>query len=419
MTEYDPTIYDPDPRPDEAPIQGEGGNIAIIRTSDRMSFRRCRRRWAWSSHLRQNLGPIVTPAPLWLGTGFHFALEDYHGYRTYEHSYQALMAYCEATFAKARHKIPVDAREQAALALKMLHYYEHFWLPSRTALESTFFWKGIPQCEVNFKIEVPWPKGKYGFDKVYYSGTLDRVIIDDKGRLWIVEYKTAKALQTLHFANDSQISVYVWAGNCLYDRPIEGVIYVQFKKDLAQPPRVLSNGQVSTDRHMPTTRALYKKTLLSIYGTIEKCPIANVDHLNWLSGQEDWERGDKFVRRDKVHRNDFQSGAEGAKILMEIDEMLNPNLPLYPNPTRDCPYLCPFSSPCVTMDDGGDWEYELSLLTEERERTYDLWRKFLPAREVISQPEMQALSPLQELQPPQLLPNRLLLQSTQQKALTP
>ena len=55
--------------------------------------------------------------------------------------------------------------------------------------------------------------------------------------------------------------------------------------------------------------------------------------------------------------------------------MLNPDLPLYPNPDRTCQFMCSFNSACVSLDDGSDWESELEMNFQQRERNYDSWRK--------------------------------------------
>lgn len=56
--------------------------IIPIHTSDRASFKRCRRYWNWTSPMRNNLRPMVITHginfPLWFGTGIHYALEQYY-----------------------------------------------------------------------------------------------------------------------------------------------------------------------------------------------------------------------------------------------------------------------------------------------------------------------------------------------------
>jgi len=172
---------------------------AIVRTSDRMNFKRCRRRWHWSSHMRQNLAPREAASPLWYGSGFHFAMEDFHGLRQYPHPIAAFEAYVKATYGQAKgsnRALPTDWPELVALGRGMLGYYADTWLVVRDPLK-TFIWEGKPQVEVNAL--VPLPINHPSYDQVLYACTLDRVTEDDNGDLWILDYKTAKRIQTQFF----------------------------------------------------------------------------------------------------------------------------------------------------------------------------------------------------------------------------
>lgn len=377
VVEWDPRAYEYDPKPSDYHPTEKQERVAVIRTSDRIAFRRCRRRWGWSSHLRGNRTTLESPAPLWTGVGFHYAMEDFHGLKEWPSAGDAFLAYAAATYAKAKWALPGNYQEQTDLAVAMLNYYEHRWLPNRNPLQ-TFIYNGVPQLEVNFRIDIPWQRGRYGYDRVVYSGTIDRVVIDEYQRLWPVDYKTAKSIFTLHFANDPQISAYDWAAKWMYPGyEIGGFIYQQHRKEIPLPPEVKANGKISTALNQRTTRAMYRDALINQYGSIERSPLPMVDALNYYATREDGDK-DLFIQRNRIYRNEHTAQAEGAKILMEIEEMLNPDLPLYPNPSRDCPYLCPFADPCVSMDDGSDWQHELDLLTTERDKDYDIWRKHLP-----------------------------------------
>ncbi len=381
---WDPGIYEFDPTPSETALvttEPTGERVAVIRTSDRITFRRCRRKWGWSSHLRGNLGAREGQSPLWMGSGFHFALEDFHAGNTYGHPADAFAAYVTATKRQDPKSLPPDWEDLFVLSRGMLHYYVDDWLKHRDPLE-TLIWNGVPQVEVNFRVEIPFPDRvklkSWGYDKVIYSGTLDRVIRDRAGLLWIVEYKTAKAIQTLHLSNDSQVSSYCWAGNLLYGEPIAGVIYQQHRKDLPHTPNVLASGALSTARDQLTTHALFRTALKQRFGTVMAAPNNYIEYLNSLAKLEGAE-SDRYVARNRIQRNAHQCEAEGVKILMEAEEMLNPDLPLYPNPDRTCQFMCTFNGSCVSLDDGSDWEHELNLLTKPREQKYDSWRKYLPS----------------------------------------
>jgi len=70
----------------QAPVVPSKWDIIPIHTSDRGTFKQCRRRWAWSSPSRFNLVPRIASMgwsdsrmALWFGTRIHHALEHYYG----------------------------------------------------------------------------------------------------------------------------------------------------------------------------------------------------------------------------------------------------------------------------------------------------------------------------------------------------
>lgn len=369
----------------------DGRRAIIIRTSDRIAFKQCRRKWGWSSHLKRNLGPKHLATPLWFGSAIHFALEDYHGYNRFERPANAFRAYCIATSRQDKRLLPDDAQEHYDLGVKMMDYYVDYWQRFRRVIPT--YWaknpltgEEEPQVEVNFEIEIPLherPDLKrmceaHEADCILYRGTMDRIGIDEDGNLWVVEYKTAKRAEVYHFQTDPQITTYVWAASHIYDRPVAGVQYFQFIKNAPEPPRILSSGKISTASNLVSSYPLYYDALERFYGDVNRAPKENLDKLGQL-GREETEHRDRYVVRDIVNRNTHACNAEAQKILLEIEDMINPDLPLYPNPTRQCPWMCSFLAPCVTMDDGGDWEYELEQEFASRDQDAErYWRKRLP-----------------------------------------
>lgn len=362
----------------------------IVRTSDRGTFRRCRRLWGWSSALKGNLEPRDRPDVFWIGTGVHFALEDFHGHKRYPSAAEAFYAYSRATVLAAeedpeRCSVPIDLPEFEKLSIGMMDYYERQWLVGRDPIK-TYVIDGRPQVEITFSIPLPVATPE-GYGRVMYQGTFDRIAIDQHDRLWIVEYKTAKDFSTGHFDTDPQVNAYAWAAHCIYDLPVAGVIYQQHKKVLPEYPRLLSStGRYSTDKRQYTTHRLYRDALIKQYGVVNKAPAANVQFLNHLASEEQ-EEGDRLIRRDRVYRNMHQIAAEGEKVLMEVQDMLRTDLALYPSPTRDCAHYCRFYNACVSIDDGSDWEEALNDIARPRMGTeYEAaWRNYIvyPATTVI------------------------------------
>lgn len=391
-TDNDPFDLDQDPSREELTGVSLGERVAVLRSSDRISFKRCRRRWGWQSHLRGNLTTKEGVAPLWFGSGFHYALEDFHGLREYEHPVKAFEAYVKATYKQAKQtpkRLPFDWPQLVVLGRGMLSYYADLWLQARDPLK-TFVWEGKPQVEVNVLVPVPYESPHY--DKVYYAVTMDRVVEGDDGFLYIVDYKTAKRIQTQFYQTDPQISAYCWVASRLYNRPIGGFIYQQHRKDVPDEPRVLGDGTVSVSRTQLTTHRMYRRSLLNIYGDVVKAPKQNIEFLNWLNEIETSSQ-DRYVRRDWIYRNEYQIESEGAKILMECADMLNLDLPLYPNPIRECGNMCPFNNACVSMDDGGDWEHELETAFMPKDNNFESWRKYLPKHEASEKEEFHVIHP--------------------------
>lgn len=361
--------------------------VAYIRTSDRQSFKRCRRKWDWQYVHRGNRTSNTRSNPLWLGSGLHFALEDRHGARRYGTGSDAFRAYFQAWLHASKVggiSPPDDAKELCDLAYKMLDYYE-LWLENREELH-TLMVDGKPQTEIRFEIELPIPKellNLYGWDKCVSTGTIDRVIIDEYRRLWPLDYKSAKRFETGHFDTDPQISSYCWAAQQLYPTyEIAGFIYQQHKKQVPETPKFLSSsGMFSVSKTQATTRPLYRQSLLNLYGTLEKAPKANLDYLDHLMLTET-DTQDRFIRRDFVSRNKSQISSVFEQMCLEAIDMLNPNLSIYPNHTRDCSWDCNFQQACVNRDDGGDWQFELENTTIDRnEEDAETWQRHLPAQE--------------------------------------
>jgi hypothetical protein len=369
----------------------------IARTSDRILFRKCRRLWGWMSVNGQGRKMRTEADYFWFGTGMHFALEDYHGLNIYGHPTIAFKAYQMATMAANR--CPATWRSLETLGMAMMSYYGEIWLRHREPLK-TFVWNGKPQVEVNARIDL----GKYDQQgrRIMYGFTLDRVIEDEFGQLWIVEYKSAKSFRLHHFDVDDQITAYCWAAWYLYGKPVAGVIYQQHKKSLPAPPKILSTGRVSHDKRQSTSAALYGEMLRQFYGSVEKAPNQNILMWNALISEEDEDK-DRFIRRDKIERSPEQLQSFEEKLFMELEDMTRPNLALYPNPSKDCEWACPLQGACVALDRKEDFDQYLDAYTYMAHTVAEeqlKWRKLLPPLEQVNLPpeSLQYNSLVQQLQ---------------------
>jgi RecB family exonuclease len=346
--------------------------VLELHQSELATFRRCRRRWALSSPNLCNLEPVAAPnEALWLGSAVHFALEDFHGHNIYSGLSRALRAFDMAS----RDRRPENAADLIALGSGMLAHYES-WLAHRNDFD-TLWVDGVPQVEVNWSVPLR------GIDPgtAVLGGTFDRLVTDPHGRVWVLDWKTCAQFNTSKLDLDAQTSVYLFAYRELFGVPAEGMVYVQLKKAVPEPPRRLKSGALSVDKSQNTTWDLYREALGD-----DPDP-ARLAFLAWLRDQED-DSGDRFIRRDLVRRNEAQLNAVGPWleyqarqiISLQADPITSPAL--YPNPTYDCG-MCPFHSVCLALDDGSDYEGLISGLYAQRSGGNNPWRKHLPDPQTI------------------------------------
>ena len=63
--------------------------------------------------------------------------------------------------------------------------------------------------------------------------------------------------------------------------------------------------------------------------------------------------------------------------MMELEDILNPNLPLYINQTKDCDWDCAIRDICVMIERDDDWESLLNELMVSRDEEPEDWRQYL------------------------------------------
>lgn len=376
--------------------------IIEIHTSDRGTFKRCRRRFGWQSTIKENLVAMGPDKPaFFVGTGFHFAMEDFHGYKRFARPELAFAAYYDA---QKPNDLPDEAEKMLDLAVGMIEYYVDEWLPQYPEKFETLWIDGVPQVEVEIAVDITdilfeyaaylgreaelheW-LARYSADRhgppngearVHYVITYDRVCIDGHERIAPLDYKTAASFDELNLQTNPQAGAYDWVADLFYSplgyKPA-GMLWQQHRKAVPSLPTVLKGGKrkgrLSLDKSQGTTYRLYKRALHELHG--EVWPHEYDDMLATLANTQD-ERGDAYVRRELLKRNDRQREVEQDKIVAEVMEMLDPGLPMYPNPTKDCSWDCPFKAPCLAMDDGSDYQFMLKTEYAKWEGYKDDWR---------------------------------------------
>lgn len=392
-----------------------------VHTSERMSFRGCRRRWNWVFNDRYY--PLTTPRPLEFGTAFHKAMETWYDPEMWNKDPEtrlllALMAFrtvCaeqKAAYLKLKESeeleldIEQEFKERLELGEGMIRYH--------CTKVSPRLDQGLKPLHVEIEFEVPvvdpdteeqlWCKcnqcwtlwGRYvqGSDNglslsgewkglpVTYGGRIDCLMVDELGRLWIVDWKTASRLSGQEEGDtpddflqlEDQVTSYVWALWTL-QIPVAGFIHHEIKKAFPvepEPNKVQRKGcWYSVNKQQNTSYELYLET------------VSEGDPTGLASGAYDEfleylrKFGPSYFSRKQVHRNENELRNAGHNIYLEAKEMTRRDLPLYPSPGRFACNFCAYRQPCLAMNQGDDVQYLLESNYEKRERRY--WEQALPS----------------------------------------
>lgn len=388
-----------------------------IHTSERKSFKGCRRRWDWI--FRQNYYPKMTPHYFEFGTAYHLAMEVYYDPATWEVPRHAVVPVAVAAFVdkcksqmakavEARGNVGVDPEVaedyhlRLALGKGMLNYYF-----TEVAPKEDYGWKPI-KVEIEFIVDIPHPetgetisckcdqcwKKWTDFDKdhgpgllarmkddpvardtweglpVCYAGRIDALVLDDKGNLWIIDWKTARVIpERFDFLQlDDQVGSYPWALRRLGVGNLAGFIYHIQRKGFPQPPvknKVRRLGCIfSVNKNQDVDYDIYLKTVR------EEDPEAYAaghydEFLRYLK-----EEGVTYFTRRQVHKSHEELDEIERNIGLEALDMIDPNIRVYPSSGRWSCDSCAFQTPCIEMNSKSDYTYALDTLFERRQHYY-------------------------------------------------
>lgn len=410
-------------------------DIIPIHNSDRGTFKLCRRRWDWSSPMRNNLMTDVEQSgvymPFWFGSGIHWALKMYYDPALKHDLVETFKTWWDVQwnggiisgdwletvydrnpragtmnrvddgvrfFPFPNNDIPVlvgssapvvykvkglqdlipmaevereDFESHLQLGVGMLTFYREWCKLNDNftviAAEHTF---SVPIYDPVHDSIMRRVDPRDGVEKeVHLRGTQDAIVQgNETGKYGILEHKSAVSIDEDYFTKldkDDQCTNYMFAAQVeanLYNLPyknIEFVLYNALRKAFPRKPTITTRGLVSIDRkNESTTYEMLMETIREL--GMEEYAEAEPKLASYIEYVRD--QGDsQFIIRQPVFRNDFELRACGERAYMEADDMLDPKIKIYPNPTgsRSC-LLCPFRAPCIAKDDGSDWDMMLN-----------------------------------------------------------
>jgi len=336
-----------------------------IHISDIRTFRACRRKWNWSSPLKENLEPQVPYAPFFVGRAVHYCLEWYYG-PAHRPVWDSL-----DQFLNNETKIAGDlwAAEQASwdesveLVQEMLMHYQ-LWVqvdPTGFRDETLEFM----DLEVPFNVPMYHPETGKQDENIRLEGRFDGIVFHKPtGTYWIWECKTARSIGELakSLENDEQAGAYIYAAQQLKNIPITGILYNILRKKAPTHPRILDSGYVSKAKgdfspfsYIADIRRNHPDwdwdTIREYYGSV-------------FSDMSIIENG--FFARYPIKRTPKEITQLVANLYWTAQEMIDPDTKLYPSPTFIQCNFCMFRAPCLTMNRDGD--YSALLRSEYQKR---------------------------------------------------
>jgi len=204
---------------------------------------------------------------------------------------------------------------------------------------------------------------------VVYAGRLDLLAMDEYGNYYIIDWKTAaRLMESTEFLNlDDQIASYCWALWTL-GIPVRGFIYHEQRKAYPIPPKRNKNRYMgkmySASKQEPYEYELYKRTVEE--GDPEGYANGAYDeflhHLKY--------EGTTFFKRTPVIKSPQELKNIEENIGQEALDMIDPGLRIYPSPGKFKCDFCVFQQPCTEKNSGGDFQFALDTMYEQREAYY-------------------------------------------------
>lgn len=394
--------------------------VHSIHTSERRSFRGCRRRWNWIFNDRYY--PTVTPKPLEFGVAFHKGMEVLYDPMTWNDK-ETAAALAQAAFIKTTKEqyqsylklnkgnidpeMKADYDERVLLGISMLKYYTKYVIPVQ---DNNF--KPV-KVEIEFEVPIKDPGGQYVWCKclrcwnkwkvyvdqhnltvaeeqkiahaggftddwhglpVTYGGRIDALMEDELGRYWVFDWKTAARMSGVepgspddYMLLDDQITSYCWALDQL-GIAVAGFVYAEIKKAKAEEPEPNKTQRLgrwySVNKQQNTTYEMYLDTVKTGDPTAYAQGLYD-EFLQYLK-----DSGNRFHLRHQIHRNSIELKNAGLNIWLEARDITDPQLRIYPSAGRFSCNGCAFREPCLGMNRGEDYLYTLNTMFEKRERAY-------------------------------------------------
>lgn len=362
-----------------------------IHISDVLTFKKCRRLWNWSSHLRGNLEPSKPYLPFFEGLGVHHAMQEMYDLK--RNPVESFRDWAIAEVFRMKEELTPDQWratepdiiDAVARCKSILRHYASWAKKADEDLE-------VFAIEISPEKPLPLIQSNNSSTftqyndsdepEIGYSWRLDGVVRKKSdGTYWTFEHKTCRSIEEKKsmLANDEQALAYLWATEKHLGVPISGVIYNLLRKKAPTVAQELASkpGQLSQNKSIDTTFEFYKSQLdeMAAEYADTACKTGQQDMADteemWtevykarkeaLYAQHKeilehlYQKGNTFFERYELRRTPAQI-AQGNEDLIAtaLDMVESPRI--YPTGGQKHCIWCNFREPCLVMNAGGAYE---------------------------------------------------------------
>lgn len=337
-----------------------------IHISDIRSFRQCRRKWNWSSQLRNGLEPAVPYAPFFTGRAIHHCLENY--YKSQKPIWDSLDDFYineEKIFGAMWKSELAMIEEQKELIAELLRHYM-LWIQVDTSAYRDETLQFI-DLEIPFDVPLYLPGTQQVSDKIFLQGRFDGLVFHKPTETyWIWETKTTRSIGELarSLENDEQAGAYVYAAQQLKKLPITGVLYNVIRKKAPSHPKELRDGMLSKAKNIDTTPFAYVADVKAHHGDVDWNFIKQF-YGDVIDSMSIGNNG--FFARYPIKRSPYEIDMLAQNLYHTGMEMINLETVTYPAPSWLNCNFCSFRAPCLAMNKGFDYQALLDAEFKGRE----------------------------------------------------
>ena len=308
--------------------------MAEIHYSDIRGFKYgCRRKWKYTSPLKYNLRPKMTPNLLSRGLAYHVAFDEYHKNGA------------DPSVAFALEYRRIIARDRALGAIYDLEEVEDTLQTGVAVLAMYPKWSDendtfeIVEGGIEERLQVPF------FDNHTYDFRVDQRIRKADGTMWIHDFKTVKTMPTDDFfiTADEQITGYLKACELKFGETYHGAIFTYILVKKPNEPKIIKSGNVSRAKIFTTPRRYYD--------AIINAGLDPVDYKDMLISL----KKNVWFERFEIVKTQAQKDTQWSWHKRVAQMMLDyPDEDCYPSVTRMNCTGCVFQGPCLYEQQGSN-----------------------------------------------------------------